>query len=85
MDLSEMSTTNKVILGVGALAVVAVLFFVISAVFFGPKQDAVVKVPPPPGYPDVAPYNTKSWQDMQKKTASQGQMAPMPPGPPGMR
>lgn len=27
---------------------------------------AVTKLPPPPGFPDMEPYNTKEWQDKNK-------------------
>lgn len=83
MDLSDMPTTKKLAIGAGALAVLLILIFAVNAIFFAKKQEATVKVKPPPGFPDIAPYNTKSWQDMQRKTASQGAVAPMPPPVPG--
>jgi hypothetical protein len=82
-DVSEMSLGTKITIGVGVLALLIVLFFAVNAIFFSKKQETAVRVPPPQGYPDIAPYNTKSWQDMQKKAQTQGANVPMPPPPMG--
>ena len=79
-DISEIPRPALIGGGIAAVVVVlvAILFFINS--FVTPLMPRHVDhVPPPPGYPDQPPYNTKSWQEMQKKAKGNG-----PKPPPGM-
>jgi hypothetical protein len=84
MDLSELSSNKYVAIAASVVTVLVVGILIYMYFFSGPKKEAAVHLAPPAGYPDVEPYNTKSWQDMQKKAEASGQNAPRPPGPPGM-
>jgi hypothetical protein len=67
----------------GGIAIVIVLlvglFFFINSFVTPLIPRSVDHVPPPPGYPDQPPYNTKAWQDLNKRSNGN---APHPP--PGM-
>lgn len=60
-SLSEPMDREKMLLiGAGVLAVLGLV--VALFVFTRPNAPAVEKVPPPPGLPDVYPYNSKEYQ-----------------------
>lgn len=75
---TEKKAKQKVQLLAG-LCVVLVLIagLVFRAYVIGEKAPEMRKVAPPPGYPDVAPYNTESWQK-----ATQNGARPMMSGVP---
>jgi hypothetical protein len=85
VDISELPRPALIGIGVGILVLILFLFFLVDRFVYPllPRQSqAIEKLKPPPGYPDVAPFNTKGWQDsFYKKGKVAGAPPMMPPGP----
>jgi len=70
-DISELP--KPALIGISAvIAVIALvgLFFMVDRFVYPilPRASQTTEqVKPPPGYPDVPPYNTKTWQARMKK------------------
>jgi hypothetical protein len=70
-DLGDLP--KPALIGIGtAIVVVALvgLFFLVDRFVYPilPRASEVTEqVKPPPGYPDVPPFNTKTWQARMKK------------------
>jgi hypothetical protein len=62
------SVPLPLIIGGGVLVVFFFLFMYHTYIspLYGQGQRKVERVPPRPGDPDVAPYNTKEWQENTK-------------------
>lgn len=72
------SVPLPILISGGVLVLFLVLFMYHTYVspLLGQGQQKMEHVAPPPGYPDVAPYNTKVWQ----QNAKPGQRMPgVPP------
>jgi hypothetical protein len=89
LDIGELPKPALIGVGIGILAVILFLFFLVDRFVYPilPRPSAAVeKIKPPPGYPDVAPFNTSGWQrdiySKQKGQAGAGRPMMAPPGPP---
>ncbi len=51
------------------VVLVLIAFLAFRTYFIGEQAPALHKVAPPPGYPDVAPYNTEEWQKASQNGA----------------
>jgi len=84
VDISELPRPTLIGIGVGILVLILLLFFMVDRFVYPilPRPSQVIeKLSPPPGYPDVAPFNTKAWQENFKKHGGRSGGPGGPPGP----
>jgi len=83
IDIRELPRPMLIGIGIAILFAMVLLFFLVDRFVYPilPRPPMIVeKLQPPPGYPDIPPYNTKVWQEGFKKRS--GQATGAPPGPP---
>lgn len=63
----ELKEKNKLRVLVGVCAVLLLIaFFMFRTFILQPSPPAPTRVGPPPGWPDIFPYNTKEWREKTK-------------------